>query len=339
MSALGDIVHALPVLAAIRSASPDTAVDWLADRKYAGVLDLVDGLDRRLIGRPGLLRAIGEMRAKRYDAAIDLQGLLKSAAMARFSGAARVIGFARHALREPGAAWFYNETATPAPGQHIIAKNLSLLPLLGIPAEQAVRFPFSAARLSESDVAIEVMRAAERRGADGFALLNPGAAWPNKRWPPERFGAVARHLRERHGLPAFVLWGAGEAELADAVVSASSGAAVRAPSTSLADLLALSRRARLMLSGDTGPLHLAAAMGTPIVGLYGPTWPERNGPWAPDDVVVSRAGQCECHHKRHCQRAATKVDGKNRMCINDISVDEVERAVDARLARTRSAVI
>jgi len=118
-----------------------------------------------------------------------------------------------------------------------------------------------------------------------------------------------------------------EAPLADAVVHGSSAAAVRAPVTTLGDLLALSARAALMVSGDTGPVHIAAAMRTPIVGLYGPTWPERNGPWDADDIVVSRAEACECHHKRECRRGAAE------MCLNEISIESVKDAVDLRLQR------
>jgi heptosyltransferase I len=328
MSALGDIVHALPVLSAIRAAYPAVEVDWLADRKYAGVLDLVDGISRRIIGRPGLPRAAASMRSRRYDVALDLQGLLKSAAMARLSGATRVIGFERPALRERSAAWFYSETVPVAAGVHVIQKNLSVLPALGITPAPEVRFPFV---VPSSAVADQIASASMARGT-GFALINPGAAWPNKRWAPERFGAVAARMRGRHSLSSYVLWGRGEDALADAVVAASDGAAERAPDTSLGDLLALSSRASLLLSGDTGPLHLAAAMATPIVGLYGPTWPERNGPWSKDDEVVSRASVCECHHKRRCQRAGNG-PVESRMCINDISVEQVAAAVDARLAR------
>jgi ADP-heptose:LPS heptosyltransferase len=166
-------------------------------------------------------------------------------------------------------------------------------------------------------------------------LINPGAAWPNKRWAPSRFGALARTIRDRHGFPSYVLWGRKESLLADTVAASSDGAAVRAPETSLADLLALSKRAALMISGDTGPLHLAAAMSTPIVGLYGPTWPERNGPWHADDIVLSRAPQCSCHHKRSCQRRGVSTGVESQMCINDISVEEVVDAVDRRLASAR----
>ena len=321
MSALGDIVHALPVLSAIRRAYPDVEIDWLADRKYAGILDFVQGLSQRIIGRPGLSKAVAAMRGRDYDVAIDLQGLLKSAAMARLSAATRVIGFEQSALREGAAAWFYSETASVRPDAHIIHKNFSVLPLLGITPPNTIEFPFVA---PPSTVADTLAGDAKARGLRGMALINPGAAWPNKRWPADRFGEIARRIHDQHTLAAYVLWGGDEAPLADAVVAASQGAAVRAPRTTLGDLLALTSRAALMLSGDTGPLHIAAAMKTPIVGLYGPTWPERNGPWDAKDVVVSRARDCECHHKRRCRRAGT-------MCMDDISVDEVAAAVSKRL--------
>jgi len=324
MSALGDIVHALPVLAALRDANPSIEVDWIADERYAGVLELVDGLANRIVVRPGYLRALAFMRSRRYDAALDLQGLIKSASAAWLSGAARVVGFETRALREAGAAWFYTESATVPDGAHIVQKNLSVLPVIGVVAPARPRFPFM---VPASPAADRVASEAAARGADSFVLINAGAAWPNKRWPPERFGALAARIRERHGLPSFVLWGGGEQALADAVVAASNGAAVPAPETALGDLLALSTRAALMVSGDTGPIHFAAAMGTPVVGLYGPTWPERNGPWDPADEVVSRAGVCVCHHKRQCQR--------DQMCLNDISIDEVAAAVARRLDRAR----
>ena len=327
MSALGDIVHALPVLAALRAAYPAAEIDWLADRRYAGLLDFVEGLNRRIIGRPGFLRAVQTMRDRRYDAALDLQGLIKSAAMARLSGARRVIGFERAALRERGASWFYDEKAVVAPDAHIIQKNFSVLPMLGV-TDHSVRFPFV---VPLSPVADAVAREAATRGRGGFALINPGGAWPNKRWPPDRFGELAARIRERHDLPSYVLWGDDELTLADRVVACSRDAAVRAPRTTLGDLLALSSRATLMVSGDTGPIHLAAAMRTPLVGLYGPTWPRRNGPWSPDDEVASRAERCECHHKRRCQLDAAA--GEAGVCLRDIAVDEVIAAVDRRLAR------
>jgi lipopolysaccharide heptosyltransferase I len=328
MSALGDIVHALPVLSALSEAYPQAEIDWLADRPYVGVLDLVDGLSRRITGRPVLAQAVRSMRGRAYDVAVDLQGLLKSAAMSRLSGARRVIGFETRALRERAAGRFYTETVVVPERAHIIQKNLSVLPLLGV-KETTIRFPFVVPASANAD---HVTADAALRGPGAFALINPGAGWPNKRWAPERFGELAFRIRQRHGMPTYVLWGQGESSLADSVVTHSLGGAIRAPETSLGDLLALTARAAVMVSGDTGPLHLAAAMGTPIVGLYGPTWPERNGPWDPDDVVISRAGECECHHKRQCRRAGVGAGRAAPMCMDDITVDEVVQATDRRLA-------
>jgi ADP-heptose:LPS heptosyltransferase len=166
-------------------------------------------------------------------------------------------------------------------------------------------------------------------GEAPFALLNPGAAWPNKQWPPERFGAVAAFLRDVRGLPSLVLWGPGEAPLAHAVLEASDGAATVAPPTSLVDLLALSRAASLMVSGDTGPLHIAAAAGTPIVAIFGPTDPLRNGPVSPDDISVSRYPTCGCHYRRRCRQPA--------WCLDDVAAAEVIAAIQQRLSKVRVA--
>jgi ADP-heptose:LPS heptosyltransferase len=173
-------------------------------------------------------------------------------------------------------------------------------------------------------VVSEIARAMCEQTGGAYALLNPGAAWPNKRWPPDRLAQVAASLAERHRLRSVVLWGSGERELAEEVVTRSAGAAVLTPRTSIADIVALARGARVMVSGDTGPTHIAAAVGTPIVGIYGPTRPERNGPWRPDDVTVSRAAVCECHHLRRCRRQT--------MCLMDIEVGEVLDAIERRLA-------
>ena len=155
-------------------------------------------------------------------------------------------------------------------------------------------------------------------------LINPGAAWPNKRWPPERFGALAGAIRERYGLRSMVLWGPGEEAAAAAIVAASRGAAEQAPPTRITDIVAIAKAATLMVSGDTGPLHIAAAVGTPIVALFGPTRAERNGPWSPSDISLTRFDHCVCHYERRCRR--------DYPCIDDIFVDEVIAAVERRLA-------
>src|SRR5262249_58107079 len=153
---------------------------------------------------------------------------------------------------------------------------------------------------------------------------------PDKRWPHDGLAGVAAGLRRHHDLRWVVLWGPGEEALAAAVVDAAAGAAIMSPATTIADVVALARGAAVMVSGDTGPTHIAAAVGTPIVGLYGPTRPARNGPMSPLDIAVSRDSICQCHHLRRCRLA--------RMCLLDIDAAEVITAVERRLAAQPSRV-
>ncbi|MDO8795580.1 MAG: glycosyltransferase family 9 protein [Vicinamibacterales bacterium] len=332
LGALGDIVHAIPVAAALSRAFPSARIDWLVSAKHRELLDLVPVIGRRLVikdrgdagGGTPLVTAIRELRRSRYDVAFDLQGLLKSAVLARLSGAQRVVGFSSSYLREPLARPFYTDVYDPGGGgmydprerSHVVQMNLGLLTAVGVTVA-APEFPIER-------VDTEIARAMRERAGNRYALVNPGAAWPNKRWPAARYGAVARAIDERHGLKTIVSWGPGEEPLAQEVVRESSGAALLSPRTSIADLLALIRGATLMISGDTGPTHIAAALGTPIVGIYGPTRPSRNGPWAPGDITISRDGVCQCHHLRRCTR--------DRMCLLDVEAAEVLDAVERRLA-------
>jgi lipopolysaccharide heptosyltransferase I len=344
LGAMGDLVHALPVLAALREAWRDATIDWLVDARYASLLRFVSGIDHTFVvgGRAGHMRrgtdgdggagtrlefrgvggvwaAVRFLRRQRYDAALDLQGLIKSAALARASGARRVIGFAAGHLREPAARVFYGEAVEPAAGVHVVWKNMAMVRALGVGPAGLV-FPLGASL--DAGIA-EALPLPDASGGGTFAVVNPGAGWPNKRWAPDRFGAVAAHLASRHGLRSLVTWGPGEQALAEAVVRASGGAARCAPSTGLGDLIAVLGRARIFVGGDTGPLQLAAALGTPTVAVFGPTSPARNGSWSAEDISLSRFDTCECHHKRRCRRTTP--------CIDDIEVSEVIGAVDRRL--------
>jgi lipopolysaccharide heptosyltransferase I len=324
LGALGDIVHAIPVAAALRRSFPDARIDWLVAAKHREMLDLVPVIDRRLAFHDSsFVGAIRELRSAHYDVTFDLQGLIKSAALARSSGAPRVVGFSANYVRERLARAFYTEAHDPGRGgtfdpretRHVVEINLGLLQTIGLTVTRP-EFPIERV---DSPAARQV--AAQTGGR--YALLNPGAAWPNKRWPPDRFAALARVVRERHGLASAVLWGPAEQPLAEEIVAASAGAAVLSPKTTIADLVALARDSALMVSGDTGPTHVASALGVPIVGIYGPTRPSRNGPWSPHDVTVSRADVCQCHHLRQCRLKT--------MCLEDIQVAEVLAAVEKRL--------
>jgi len=321
LGALGDVVHAMPVVAALHEAWPSLRIGWLVQAAYADLVARVRGVARvhALRGAPDLA-TLREVRAARYAVCLDLQGLMKSAAYARLSGAHRVIGFSRGLVRESLAVLAYHETGG-SPGGHVIEKNLSLLGRLGLTP--------SSRPLVDLDVPSSAVVSSTQAlvgGADvRFALLNPGAGWPNKRWPPERFAALADALHVAHGLRSVVLWGPGEASLAAAVVRGSGRqAAVMAPQSAMVDVLALARAAAVVVAGDTGPLHLAAAVSAPVVGLYGPTPPDRNGPWCADDLVVSRHTACTCAFKRACTAAT--------WCLDAITVREVAEAVALRLS-------
>jgi heptosyltransferase-1 len=325
LGALGDIVHTIPAAAALRAAMPDARIDWIVDARQRTIVDLVTVVDRvvPLEGRSlrGWTEAVRQLRARGYDAALDFQGLMKSAMLARASGAQQVAGFSIWHLREKTARPFYSETDDPGAGpEHVIQKNLRLLRVVGVESS-AVQFPIAR---------VESAAAATVRGKVGggrFALINPGAAWPNKQWPPSRYGEVAAFLRDVRRMPSIVVWGPGEAALANEVVEMSSGAADLAPPTEIPDLLELARMSALMVSGDTGPLHLAAAVGAPTVAIMGPTSPHRNGPWAPEDRSVSRFDACGCQYDRRCHQPA--------WCLETISVAEVTAAIQQRLGSVR----
>lgn len=322
LGAIGDIVHTVPVAAALRRARPDWTVDWLVERRHERVLRLFPVTDRTIAIDPaGSWRTTASivrgLRAMKYDVVLDAQGLLKSAVLARLAGGARTVGFERPWLREPAAAWFYTEAVDGTGTVHVAERNLRLLRALGVDGTR-IDTPLL---VPASSVAEDVAAAEGAR----YGVVNPGAGWPNKQWPPERWGRLVAALQGRHGFPWIVVWGPGEEALARAVEEASAGAAMMAPATSIEDLAALLARAAIVLAGDTGPLHLAAAAGTPIVGVYGPTDPARNGPWSSEDLCVTRFPVCQCHHKRRCSAAS--------WCLEAVSVDEMVRAVDQRLAR------
>ena len=215
LGALGDIVHALPVASALRDAFPDARIDWVVDERHREMLDLVPVIDRRIVFRSesvpawrGAVEVVRELRRGGYDVAIDVQGLVKSAFLARASRAGRVVGFPTARLRERAARLFYTETHDPGPTRHVIEKNLGLVAPLGVasPVSYDMRFPIEARPSTAPAIVRRQLGLGERAG---FALMNPGAAWPNKRWPPQRLGAVALWLHRHHALPSAVLWGPG----------------------------------------------------------------------------------------------------------------------------------
>jgi lipopolysaccharide heptosyltransferase I len=288
LSSLGDIVHSLPGVAALRDALPEAQIDWLVARNWAPVLEgcpAANGLiyfdqkpAREIIG------AVRGLRSNDYDVAVDFQGLYKTALITRFSGARRRVGFDRLSAREPGASIFYNERVR-AGGPHRVQKNLSLAEHLGAPAHSDPKFPFRVAGAAKYSV-WERLAAA---GTSNYWVALPGGGWAGKLWPAARYGELCLAVERRLGLRALLIGGAGEQRLAEAATEAAKAAApIRFPTT-LPELLAVLAEARFVVGGDTGPLHLAAALGVPVVGLYGPTDPEQTGPYTRKAVIVRNA--------------------------------------------------
>jgi ADP-heptose:LPS heptosyltransferase len=285
LGAIGDVVNALVLATALRSWRPDVQIGWavheLAAPLVVGHPDVTRvHLWKRTDGPAGFARVVREIRARRYPLALDLQRLQKSAVLARLSGAPRVVGFDRARTKEWSFLWT-NERIPPGPrSEHMVEQYLSFARLLGVPEPRAVH------RLPATPEA-------ERRAAELLAELGAppvivglGASKPAKRWPAERYGALARALADE-GLAVCLIGGPGERDDAR-VAREAAGPRVRdlVGQTSLVELAALCRGARLFVGGDTGPMHVAVASGLRAVVLFGPGDPRRTGPWGEGHRIV-----------------------------------------------------
>ncbi len=319
IGSMGDIVHALPAAAALRGALPGAQIDWLVERKWLPLLEGNPDVNQAIPLDPhswgATARTVSQLRGARYAAAIDLQGLYKSALLAFLSGARRRIGYAREFARESGAALFYNERATPA-AAHVVERNLELAAqLAGQPAKSAPRFPVQAA----PDAQAWVERELTNRNTGDVYVISPGGGWRSKCWPAEQFGHLHRRFAARHKLRAVISYGPGEKSLAEAVRLVAGEPEPIVLGMDLRQLIALLARARFVVAADTGPLHLAAALGRPVVGLFGPTDPARNGPYSPRAVVIRNAVAADTTYKRGAEYSPAMVS---------IQVDQVLAAME-----------
>ena len=298
-SALGDVVHSLPVLTALRRALPEARIGWVVEKAFAPVLQDHPALDelipvrlrpwRRHLGRAstwrdflGFLRALDRFGA---EIALDLMGNHKSAAIAALSMADRRIGLGRRWRREPSSALWLSRTVAPR-GRHAVERALSVLDALEVPPQPA---DFAPRHLFPSNGAPAASRA---------VLLHPGAGWANKTYPAADWGETARLIGEASGFETHVSAGPGEGPMAAAVVAASGGWARLLGDESLPDLAAAIRDAALVLGGDTGPVHLAHGMGAPVLCVMGPTDPEVHGPYgAPESALYHRLPCSFCERR------------------------------------------
>jgi heptosyltransferase I len=320
MSALGDIVHTLPAVCALRESFPKATIDWLVDRKWASILEGNPCVNNVMTMDRGSWRSViagvRRMRGAKYTAAIDFQSLYRSAILGWLSGAPQRLGFDADYSRESGAAFFYTRVISPRRA-HKVEHNLELVEAAGARACE-VRFPLPTA----TEATEEVERILAVKSIGEYFVLSPGGGWGSKCWPPERYGELHRALAERYGWRGVISFGPGESELAENVRRSAGSPEPIVEMFNLKQLIALLRRAKFLVAGDTGPLHLASALSTPVIGLYGPTDPARNGPYSPRDIVVRRAQPEETTYRRGSAPSRAMLA---------ISVEDVLDAVERRL--------
>ncbi len=342
LGAIGDVIHTLPALAALREGMPQAHIAWAVERGGAArllegnpCLDELIELDLRgwrksltnVETQTAIRKAMWHLRKAEFDVSLDFQGLMKSATVARLARIKRRIGFARQALREPASALLLSERVEADDQGHVIRKNLRLVEHLGCPVPEhfpEYRFPIA---LSAEDEAFADRVGAGANGA--FAILNPGGGWPTKLWGTEGFAAIADRLFEQYGIRTAITVGPGEEEMAQAILDQTRTGSALKIDANLKQFFALCRRARLFVGGDTGPMHLAAAARTPIVALFGPTMPQRNGPFSPEDLIVER-------HDLDCRTDCYRRSCSHTSCMK-IPAADVWQAVTKRLQIAESS--
>ena len=325
LGSLGDIVHALPAASALRDIFPSARIDWVVDAKWRRILEGNPDLSEVVVmegkSAGGIRATVRRLRAAQYSCAIDFQALYKSALLPFLARIPRRIGFKSSYAREGLAAWLYTERCNPR-GPHKVDHNLALVERAEASAASP-RFPLLVK--PEDDDAVSRELAAHGMGE--FFVLNPGGGWRSKCWPPERYGELHRRLYETRGWRGVISYGPGEEELAQAAQQAAGNSPLVALPLGLGPLMALLRRAKFVVSADTGPLHLASALAVPVIGLYGPTDPARNGPFSPKDVSVRNPGVSVTTYRRGADF--------DRAMLS-ISVEQVIAAIDLRLSRASS---
>jgi lipopolysaccharide heptosyltransferase I len=336
LGSIGDIIHTLPALATVRRAMPDAEISWAVEERCAEILranPMIDNLievdthslrggkviEEMLIGAS---KQIKNLRQFKFDAAVDFQGLWKSAMIAKLSGAEKRWGFSRAAQREPASRILLTGTVDVPPQINIVRKNLALVAgALDIDVPSA-NFEFPIVTSDEHrEEAAEVI---DRTGGGKFALLNPGGGWVTKLWHAEKYGELADVIWGELGITPVLVTAPREKELASRAAAASRSGKLILAEPTLKGLYELAKKASVFIGSDTGPMHIAVAAGAPVVGLFGPTEWWRNGSTNPNDICVERSDidcRVDCH-RRTCSKW---------ICM-DSDVATVFRAVKTRLS-------
>jgi lipopolysaccharide heptosyltransferase I len=339
VSSLGDVVHALPALRTLRASHPDAYIAWLVEAPYQNLLYNNPDLDEIIVIRTRhwrknwTLKTLGEisktislLRKRRFDVAIDLQGLIKTGLIARLSGARQRLGLHRKNCKEPLNALFTNKkAATIGPGTHVVDIYLNLIHLAGGNQQVTQIHPLNVPEATSAPVDLFLQENPEI-SAKPIAFINPGAGFPTKLWEADRFAKLADRIVEELGFSILLVWGPGEKGMAEQIGGMMKQKSWIAPKTSIQESIVLFRHAALLISCDTGPLHLAAAMGVPTVSLFGPTDPARNGPYGLNHQVVCKPQPCSFCWKKACHI-------QTHDCMQQIEVEEVFETVKTSVAK------
>lgn len=326
-SSLGDIVHTLPVVAALKQRWPHAHLSWVVKRQWAELVERVDGVDRVWPAEPtlsGWFAQARALRAERWDLVIDLQGLFRSAAIARLSGGPMVVGFANG--RE-GSPWFYtHRVSVPRQDMHAVDRYLLAAEVVGAPWPGAPLFRF---KMLEADQAA-VRSISQRIGLPidkPWVAMHVSARWVTKRWPLHSFAAVADRLVEEGVGPVVAIGGPDERRDVEELKTLTKKPIIDAAgAVPLGCLPMFLSKAAAMITSDSGPMHVAAAVGTPLVALFGPTSPIRTGPYGRGHTVLTRDVACRPCFSRVCRHFPTME------CLHEITPQDVVKAVRYALA-------
>lgn len=287
LGSLGDIVHTFPAVAALRETFPACDIVWLTHPRWvelvaaSGIASEIWPVDSRDLS--SVRRVVSKIRSNRWEAAIDYQGLWKAAFLPLFGGVPKRIGFSAATIREFGVPILYTDRVI-CKAVHIADQNGELSLRAGAHSTIAC-FELHVCAKNDAQVRSDLAKA----GVDRYIVLSPGGGWRAKCWPAERFGALCQRIRDELGLACLINYGPGEESLAEEVRLASGKANPVVYDGELGTLMALLRGAECIIGGDTGPLHLAVALGSPCVALFGPTDPARNGPYANSRIAPRAA--------------------------------------------------
>jgi lipopolysaccharide heptosyltransferase I len=338
LGSIGDVVHALPVLRTIRHNLPEAYIAWIIEDKAKEILDGNKDINKvitintkkwrkrlNISTLKEIFSIVKALREDRFDAAIDLQGLLKSGVISILSGAKTTIGFDSKNCREYLNILFTNKKISSSDKDvHVVDKNLSLLKPFGF---KEIKKEFSLSYSPEDDEYINEFFKKNGVGKKPIIAVNPGAGWKTKEWGIKNYAEMCNRIIKEIDADVILTWGPGEDAMIKGVTASMSCSPLVAPPTSLGQLIALLKRCRLFVGGDTGPLHIAAALKIPTVAIYGPSSPQRNGPYGDNHIIVHKKIECSGCYKRNCDILK---------CIKMISVDDVFLAVNRQLSIVNS---